>query len=74
MRTSTSSAQTLNGQQEQQPRWKRCTRLTDGALGEAVGQDWVRENFPPQAKDNMEKLVAALEAALERGHPARCPG
>jgi putative endopeptidase len=48
-----------------QPRWKRCTRLTDGALGEAVGQDWVRENFPPQAKDNMEKLVAALRKALD---------
>ena len=55
---------TLNGQKEQQPRWKRCTRLTDAALGEAVGQDWVHENFPPEAKANMEKLVAALEKAL----------
>jgi putative endopeptidase len=55
---------TLNGQKEQQPRWKRCTRLTDGALGEAVGQDWVKENFPPAAKDNMEKLVAALRKSL----------
>ena len=55
---------TLNGQKEQTPRWKRCTRSTDGALGEAVGQDWVKQNFPPDAKANMEKLVAALEAAL----------
>jgi putative endopeptidase len=55
---------TLNGQKEQTPRWKRCTRLTDGALGEAVGQDWVKEYFPPEAKANMEKLVAALEKAL----------
>ena len=55
---------TLNGQKEEQPRWKRCTRMTDAALGEAVGQDWVRQNFPPDAKDNMEKLVHALEAAL----------
>ncbi len=55
---------TLNGQAEEQPRWKRCTALTDRALGEAVGQDWVRENFPPDAKANMEKLVAALEKAL----------
>ena len=55
---------TLQGQQEEQPRWKRCTRLTDAALGEAVGQDWVRENFPPDAKANMEKLVKALETAL----------
>ena len=56
--------QTLNGQKEIQPRWKRCTRLTDAALGEAVGQDWVKQNFPPDAKDNMEKLVKALEAAM----------
>jgi putative endopeptidase len=55
---------TLNGQKEEQPRWKRCTRMTDAALGEAVGQDWVKENFPPDAKANMEKLVKALEAAL----------
>jgi len=58
-------AQTLNGQKEQQPRWKRCTRVTDGALGEAVGQDWVKKNFPPDAKANMEKLVAALRRALD---------
>jgi putative endopeptidase len=55
---------TLTGQKEQQPRWKRCTRLTDGALGEAVGQDWVRENFKPEAKADMERLVAALKKAL----------
>jgi putative endopeptidase len=57
-------SRTLNGQKEEQPRWKRCTRMTDGALGEAVGQDWVKQNFPPTAKDNMEKLVHALEAAM----------
>src|ERR1700733_2428117 len=55
---------TLNGQKEQTPRWKRCTRGTDQALGEAVGQDWVKQNFPPDAKANMDKLVAALERAL----------
>jgi putative endopeptidase len=55
---------TLNGQAEEQPRWKRCTRMTDVALGEAVGQDWVKQNFPPDAKANMEKLVAALEHSL----------
>ena len=55
---------TLQGQKEEQPRWKRCTRMTDRALGEAVGQDWVKENFPPAAKDNMEHLVKALEASL----------
>jgi putative endopeptidase len=56
--------QTLQGQKEEQPRWKRCTRLTDRALGEEVGQDWVKQNFPPDAKANMEKLVHALEASM----------
>jgi putative endopeptidase len=55
---------TLQGQKEEQPRWKRCTQNTDRALGEAVGQDWVKQHFPPSAKDNMEKLVHALETAL----------
>jgi putative endopeptidase len=55
---------TLRGQKEQQPRWKICTQSTDSALGEAVGQDWVKQYFPPEAKANMEKLVHALEAAL----------
>ncbi|HLI76451.1 MAG TPA: M13 family metallopeptidase [Acidobacteriaceae bacterium] len=59
-------SKTLNGQPEEQPRWKRCTQLTDRALGEAVGQDWVKQNFPPEAKDNMEKLVSALKVALDQ--------
>jgi putative endopeptidase len=55
---------TLAGQKEPQPRWKQCSTLTDRALGEAVGQDWVKQNFPPVAKASMDKLVAALEKAL----------
>ena len=55
---------TLQGQAEQTPRWKRCTAATDRAMGEAVGQDWVKQNFPPQAKQNMEQMVAALKKAL----------
>jgi len=57
-------SQTLSGQQEPAPRWKQCTIATDGALGEAVGQDWVLRNFPPAAKQSMDKLVAALEKSL----------
>jgi putative endopeptidase len=54
----------LNGQQEPTPRWKQCTRATDNALGEAVGQDWVKLHFPPAAKNSMDQLVAALEKSL----------
>ncbi|MFZ0663232.1 MAG: M13 family metallopeptidase [Acidobacteriaceae bacterium] len=55
---------TLRGQVEQSARWKRCTSLTDRAMGEAVGQDWVKQNFPPQAKASAKKLVADLEKSL----------
>jgi putative endopeptidase len=55
---------TLAGQKEPMPRWKMCTRMADGALGEAVGQDWVKQNFPPAAKERTDKLVAALEKSL----------
>jgi putative endopeptidase len=55
---------TLQGQAEETARWKRCTAITDRAMGEAVGQDWVKEHFPPQAKQNMEQMVAALKKAL----------
>jgi putative endopeptidase len=57
-------SRTLAGQQEPQPRWKQCTSMTDNALGEAVGQDWVKQNFPPAAKQRMDKLVADLEKSL----------
>jgi putative endopeptidase len=56
----------LQGQQEISPRWKRCTRATDGALGEAVGQAWVNKYFSPEKKENMDKLVSALETALAK--------
>ena len=55
---------TLTGQEVPLARWKQCSTMTDRALGEAVGQDWVKQNFPPAAKDSMDKLVVALEKAL----------
>jgi putative endopeptidase len=57
-------SKTLTGQAEPEARWKQCSSMTDRALGEAVGQDWVKQNFPPAAKDSMDKLVAALEKSL----------
>jgi putative endopeptidase len=54
----------LQGQPEIAPRWRRCTLATDSALGEAVGQDWVKKYFSPEKKENMLQLVTALEAAL----------
>ena len=55
----------LNGAEELQPRWKRMINSTNGALGEAVGQVYVKENFPPEAKEKALDLVNNVLAAME---------
>jgi endothelin-converting enzyme/putative endopeptidase len=57
---------TLQGVEEQRPRWKRCVSYVDADLGEALGQAFVKETFGPQAKADMLKMVADVENALER--------
>ncbi len=56
---------TLNGRQEQSPRWKRAVGTVNGVLGEAVGQIYVKKYFPPEAKERMIKLVKNLQVALK---------
>ncbi|HSC20405.1 MAG TPA: M13 family metallopeptidase [Solirubrobacterales bacterium] len=57
---------TLAGAKELRPRWKRCVVATDGALGEALGREYVEETFPPAAKARTRAMVAAIEAALKK--------
>ncbi len=57
---------TLRGQQELQPRWKRCTRGVDGDLGEALGQAYVEKYFSPEAKQQALKIVKEIQAAMEK--------
>jgi predicted metalloendopeptidase len=57
---------TLAGAKEQLPRWRRCVRLADRDLGEALGQAYVDEAFPGDSKRNANELVRAVEQALER--------
>jgi putative endopeptidase len=55
---------TLRGQQELQPRWKRCTENVDDHLGEALGQMYVEKYFSPEAKQQALKIVKEIEAAM----------
>src|SRR5437868_4605941 len=55
----------LGGAKELQARWKRCVRLTDQQLGEALGQPYVAQEFPPAEKARMLKMVDAIETALK---------
>jgi putative endopeptidase len=56
---------TLQGTKENLERWKRCVRYTDNALGEAMGQVYVKRAFTPQAKAHALEMVHNLEAALK---------
>ncbi|MGY3040443.1 putative endopeptidase [Rhodanobacter sp. TND4EL1] len=56
--------QTLNGQKEMQPRWKRVLETTNGSMGMALGQLYVVDNFPASSKQRAEELVKNLSAAF----------
>jgi len=56
---------TLTGAKELKPRWKRCVQYTDSDLGEALGQAFVAETFPPESKAATLKMVHELENALK---------
>jgi putative endopeptidase len=56
--------QVLSGAEEKQPRWKRCLGRVDGDLGDLLGQAYVKEHFPPAARERALDMVHNLEAAL----------
>jgi len=54
----------LNGTPEREPRAKRIEAATDGTLGEALGQLYVKVAFPPESKKKVLELVENLRVAL----------
>jgi putative endopeptidase len=57
-------SQVLSGQKVQAPRWQRMSAMTDGTLGELLGQLYVAKYFKPEAKARMIELVANLRKAF----------
>ena len=55
----------LAGQPEQRARWKRCVQATDSALGEAVGQVFVAQEFPPSSKQATLQMVHDIETSMD---------
>ncbi len=56
----------LRGQPEQEARWKRCVQATDSALGEALGQVYVAQEFPATSKEAMLQMVHDIENAMSQ--------
>ncbi|KXK01414.1 MAG: endothelin-converting protein 1 [Acidobacteria bacterium OLB17] len=55
----------LSGTKEQEPRWKRCVSATDRTLGEALGAEYVKTEFTPEAKARMNQLIDNLFVAMK---------
>jgi putative endopeptidase len=55
---------TLTGRKEQFPLWRRCVSSTDNNLGEALGQEYVKRAFTPDAKRRMQEMVTNLISAF----------
>jgi len=59
-------SRTLAGQQQQQPRWRRCVTQTDARMGEALGKAFIDEAFGQQAKPEMLKMVHAVKTVTKQ--------
>ncbi len=56
----------LQGVKQMPARWKRCTRLVDLRLGEALGKVFVQKTFSPQTKQDALKVTQQIELEMGR--------
>jgi endothelin-converting enzyme/putative endopeptidase len=54
----------LTGAEELPPRWKRCVRAADGALGEALARPFVERTLGAEGKEIVKRMVGNIEAAM----------
>jgi len=57
--------QAQTGQKVQTPRWQRMSSLTDGTIGELLGQLYVAKYFKPEAKARMDQMIENLRKSFE---------
>jgi putative endopeptidase len=54
----------LQGTPQMEPRWKRARGSVDALVGEALGQLYVAQAFPPQAKAKALEMIGNIRAGL----------
>jgi len=54
----------MSGQQEIEPRWKKCVKSTDEGLGMALGKLYVDRTFGAEGKERTLKMVKGIESAM----------
>ncbi len=57
-------ATVLRGTPAQEPRWQRAARTVDGQIGEALGQLYVAQYYPAEAKARMDTMIANITAVM----------
>ncbi len=65
---------TLEGKQENRPRWKRGVAAVEMALGEAVGKLYVERHFSPESKKRMAAAGGQPARRLQGRHRAAWTG
>ncbi len=61
----TFNKKTLNGQKEQEPRWKLVLGAMNDTMGMAIGEMYVTKAFPPESKARALTLVNNVKDALK---------
>ncbi|HET7322450.1 MAG TPA: M13 family metallopeptidase [Longimicrobiaceae bacterium] len=54
----------FTGAKEMLPRWKRCLGVTDGTIGEALGEAYVAKTFSPEAKARAKSVIDDIRASF----------
>lgn len=57
----------LNGTTKQRDRWKRAIGATNNALGDAIGQLYIKQYFPASSKAKVEDMVKNILATFREG-------
>lgn len=58
-------SKTLRGVEEPEPRWRRAVSLSNAHVGEVIGKVYVKQYFPPEAKERMTDMVSNLLLAYK---------
>ncbi|AGC76371.1 putative endopeptidase [Nonlabens dokdonensis] len=58
-------SKTMRGAKEQKPQNERALAVVNGTLGEALGQLYVDEKFPPEAKAKAKEMIEYVKKAYE---------
>lgn len=54
----------LTGVPAMEPRWQRSAKVVDAQIGEALGQLYVAQYYPPEAQARMAEMIANIVAVM----------